>query len=125
MEENGLPGVGFGVLFVGEKGNLFADYGSHRLMPEEEFTDFEAPAPSIPDSIGHYAEWIKACKEGTPTTCNFDYSGALTETVLLGSVAFRAGEDLRWDAKELKATNCAKAEQFVKKEYREGWSLSG
>ncbi|MDE0891554.1 MAG: Gfo/Idh/MocA family oxidoreductase [Planctomycetota bacterium] len=125
MELNGLPGVGFGVLFVGEKGNLFSDYGAHRLMPEEDFADFEAPAPSIPDSIGHYAEWIKACKEGTPTTCNFDYSGALTESVLLGSVAYRAQQDLVWDAAKLTATNCAKADEFVRKEYREGWSLRG
>ena len=125
METNGLPGVGFGVLFVGEAGNLFADYGKYRLMPEEEFTDFEAPERSIPDSIGHYAEWITACKEGTPTTCNFDYSGALTEAVLLGSVAFRAQKDLRWNAKKLEATNCKKAEEFVRKDYREGWSLSG
>jgi hypothetical protein len=94
-------------------------------MPEEEFAGFEAPAPSLPDSIGHYAEWIKACKEGTPTTCNFDYSGALTEAVLLGSVAFRSQQELAWDAKELAATNCAKAEEYVRKEYREGWSLRG
>jgi predicted dehydrogenase len=125
MEANGLPGVGFGVLFVGEKGNLFSDYGAHRLMPEEEFVGFEGPAPSLPDSIGHYAEWIKACKEGTPTTCNFDYSGALTEAVLLGSVAFRSQHELAWDAKELTATNCARAEEYVRKEYREGWSLRG
>jgi len=125
MEANGLPGVGFGVLFVGEAGNLFADYGKYRLMPEEEFTDFEAPERSIPDSIGHYAEWITACKEGTPTTCNFDYSGALTEAVLLGSVAFRAQKDLRWNAKQLEASNCKKAEEFVRKDYREGWSLRG
>ena len=57
------------------------------------------PEPTIPRSIGHHAEWIKACKEGTPTTCNFDYSGALTEAVLLGNVAYRVGQPLEWDAK--------------------------
>jgi predicted dehydrogenase len=125
MAENGLPDKGFGVLFVGEEGNLFADYGSYRLMPEEKFADYEVPERSIPDSIGHHAEWIKACKEGTPTTCNFDYSGALTEAVLLGSVAYRSQTDILWDAQALRATNCAKAEEFVRKEYREGWSLRG
>ena len=37
---------------------------------------------------------IKACKDGSPTTCNFDYSGALTEAVLLGTVAYRLGKNL-------------------------------
>ena len=52
--------------------------------------------PSRPSraSIGHHQEWIDACKTGSPTTCNFDYSGAVTETVLLGNVAYRAGKKL-------------------------------
>ena len=45
-------------------------------------------------SIGHHAEWIAACKTGSPTTCNFDYSGALTEAVLLGNVSYRSGKPL-------------------------------
>ena len=75
-------------------------------------------------SIGHHAEWIKACKEGTPTTCNFDYSGALSEAVLLGNVAFRTGEALEWDAKTLTATNCAAADKYIRKQYRKGWEVA-
>jgi len=115
---------GSGVMFVGTEGHMFADYGSYKLFPRDKFSDFKAPEESIPNSIGHHAEWIKACKEGTPTTCNFDYSGALSETVLLGCVAFRTGEKLEWDAKNLKATNTDKAAQYIKKEYREGWEVS-
>ena len=66
--------------------------------------------PTIPDSIGHHEEWIEACKTGGPTTCNFDYSGALTEAVLLGNVAYRAGKKLQWDAVQLKAANCPEAD---------------
>ncbi|MGB7345275.1 MAG: Gfo/Idh/MocA family oxidoreductase [Pirellulaceae bacterium] len=112
-----------GVMFVGSKGNMFANYGSYRLFPRDKFSDFEPPAESIPNSIGHHAEWIKACKDGSPTTCNFDYSGALSETVLLGNVAYRVGKKIQWDAKSLTATNCPEADQYINKEYRAGWEV--
>ena len=112
-----------GVLFIGDKGMMLADYGRHKLLPEENFADFKAPPPTIPDSIGHYNEWIKAIKTGGTTTCNFDYSGALSEAILLGNVAYRVGQKFTWDAKELKAVNCAKAEELIRREYRKGWEL--
>ncbi len=119
----GVETGGGGNLFVGDRGMLRADYGSYKLYPEAEFKDFKPPAPTIPNSIGHHAEWIKACKTGSPTTCNFDYSGALTEAVLLGNVAYRTGEKLQWDAAALKAVNCAKADEFIRRAYRKGWEL--
>ena len=115
---------GSGVMFIGSEGKMFADYGSYRLFPKEKFAAYKPPAPTIPNSIGHHAEWIKACKDGSPTTCNFDYSGALTETVLLGNVAYRTGEAIDWDAKNLKVTNTAGAEKYVRKEYRSGWGVA-
>ena len=114
---------GDGVLFVGDKGMLLADYGRRVLMPEAEFKGFKPPEKSIPDSIGHHAEWIAACKDGRPTTCNFAYSGALTETVLLGNVAYRTGKTLAWDGATAKATNCPEADVFLRREYRKGWVL--
>ena len=112
-----------GVLFVGSKGMVLADYGKHTLLPAEKFAGVEMPKPTIPHSIGHHKEWYEACKTGGPTTCNFDYSGTLTETVLLGNAAYRVGEKLAWDAKTLKATNCPKADAFIRREYRKGWKL--
>jgi len=114
---------GSGVLFVGRDGMLLADYTRHILLPESRFADFQPPPVSIPPSIGHHKEWIRACKTGEPTTCRFDYSGPLTETVLLGYVSYRAGEAIAWDAEHLKATGCPKAERFVRKPYRKGWTL--
>ena len=123
LAQHKLGGWNNGVLFVGDKGMLLADYGRRVLMPEAEFKDYKAPDPSIPPSIGHHAEWIAACKDARPTTCNFDYSGALTETILLGNVAFRSGKKLEWDAANAKATNCPEAERFLRREYRKGWTL--
>jgi hypothetical protein len=114
---------GAAVLFVGEQGMLQANYTRHWLLPESQFADFQAPEPTIPDSLGHHREWIAACKTGAPTTCNFDYSGPLTETVLLGNVAYRAGQRLQWDADKLQAIGCAKADPLVRREYRAGWTL--
>ena len=121
--EGRLPKWGNGVLFVGAKGMLLADYDKHALLPEKDFAGFVRPQPFIPDSIGHHLEWIQACKTGGPTTCNFDYSGALTEAVLLGNVAFRSGHKLQWDPKKLRATGCPEADQFIQYQYRKGWTL--
>ncbi len=118
-----LSNWGLGVLFVGDKGMLAADYGRYQLFPQEKFADFQPPKKSIPDSIGHWNEWVHACKTGAPTTCNFGYSGRLTETVLLGVVAFRTGKKLTWDAANLNATNAPEADEFVAKEYRSGWEV--
>ena len=113
---------GSGVLFIGSKGNLLAGYGNHQLLPEEAFKDFERPAPFIPKSIGHHAEWILACKTGSPTTCNFGYAGMLTETILLGNLAYRTGRRVEWDATGMRTRNGADA--LIRRDYRKGWSLS-
>jgi predicted dehydrogenase len=122
--EGKLPKWGDGTLFVGAKGMLLANYDKHVLLPEKDFEGFKPPAPYIPDSLGHHKEWIEACKSGGPTTCNFDYSGALAETAMLGAVAYRTGKPLVWDAKNLKA-DVAEADKYIRKQYRKGWSLEG
>jgi hypothetical protein len=119
-----IPAWPSGVLFVGDKGMLLADYGKHVLLPEEKFKDFTRPPESIPKSIGHYVEWINACKNGGPTTCHFGYSGWLTEANHLGNVAFRAGKKLVWDAAKMRATNAPEADRFLKRPYRSGWKLA-
>jgi predicted dehydrogenase len=124
LKENKIPQWGNGVLFVGSKGMLLADYGKHLLLPEKEFADFQRPAKTIADSLGHHAEWLHACKTGAPTTCHFGYSGLLTEANHLGNVAYRAGKRLEWDAKNLRIRNAPAAEQYLGREYRKGWTLA-
>ncbi len=102
---------------------IISNYNQHLLLPAEKFADYKRPEPFIPRSIGHHNEWIRAIKSGGTTTCNFDYSGALTEAVLLGVASYRSGETIEWDATNLKATNSKKAQNFIHKEYRKGWTL--
>ncbi len=123
VKERNIPAWGSAVLFIGDKGMLIADYNRHELLPKEQFADFKRPEPFIPESIGHHREWIEACKTGGPTTCNFDYSGALTEAALLCNVALRTGKKLTWDAANLKAVGSPEADAFLRPEYRKGWTL--
>ena len=111
------------ILFEGEKGRLLADYGSHRYYFDEKRDDPPPPPRTIPASPGHQREWIEAVRSRGTTSCNFDYSGALAETVLLGNVAYRSGKKLEWDAKSARVTNAPEAARFLEREYRKGWSL--
>jgi len=117
-----------GVLFHGEKGYLLCDYDFRIIMPTNgDMTHYQTPTKGdiIPPSIGHHKEWIHACKTGAPTSCNFDYSGAMIENNLLALVAYRVGKRLEWDSANLKALNCPEAEQYIRKTYRAGWTLNG
>jgi predicted dehydrogenase len=114
-----------GSLFIGEKGVMHVPgfWGKGKLLPEAEFADYQAPAPSLPTSPGHYAEWIAACKGGSPALSGFPYASVLTELVLLGNIALRLGRRFDWDAQNMKAINCPEADRFLRKEYRPGWEI--
>jgi hypothetical protein len=115
-----------GVIFVGDKGKILAEdeNAQHpRLLPGSLANDFPKPGKSIPRSTGHHRDWIAACKGGQPSGANFDYSGPLTENVLLGNLAIRAGKRLNWDGPNMKSTNVPEANDLVHCQYREGWTL--
>jgi predicted dehydrogenase len=120
FRDHQLPEWVWGV-FVGSRGMLLASYDRRMLWPAAAFADQVPPEPSIPASIGHHQEWIAACKTGSATSCNFEYSGAVTETVLLGNVAYRAGQKLAWDAANLQFTNLPSANDYLQRAYRPGW----
>jgi predicted dehydrogenase len=121
LKELGIKGSGNN-LFIGTKGMLLCDFNNRKLLPEKDFAGFEAPPQTIPKSPGFYREWIAACKGGPEATCNFDYSGPMSETVLLGNVAYRAG-GFDWDAASLTAKGNDRAGQYLREEYRKGWEL--
>ncbi len=116
-----------GSVVVGDKGILYsaANYGEgFKLLPEKDFEGYTPPAPTLPRAPkGHYQEWVDACKGVGKPMSNFDYAGPLTETVLLGCVALRAGEKIIWDGPRMKVTNCPKANDHIRREYRKPWTL--
>lgn len=121
LREKGLSGKGMNTLFIGSEGMLLTGFSKHKLYPEDEFSDFKAPARTIQSGPGFYNEWFAACKGGPAATCDFAYSGPLTETVLLGNVAYRAGGAFDWQSDNLKASGNAKADALIRPEFRKGW----
>jgi predicted dehydrogenase len=120
--EHELPDWAWGV-FVGDKGMLLVDYDRHMLWPEDEFKDYQPPEPSIPPSVGHYLEWIQACRGEGEALCHFGYAMPITEAVLLGNVAYRSGRKLQWNAEQFTMENAHEAEGFLQRGYRPGWTL--
>jgi len=113
-----------GGLYYGDKGTLLAGHMSNpRLIPEAKMKGFKMPEPFLGRGENHYQQWIKACKGGPKPTANFDYSGPLSETILFGNVAARAGQKLFWDGPNLKVTNMPEANKYLKRDYRQGWTL--
>lgn len=116
-----------GLIFVGDKGKmLVTGWGGHspRLIPEAKMKAYRQPPKTLPRSIGHYEEWIRACKEGTPTESSFDFAGPMTEAVLLGTVCVRAGgRKLQWDSPAMKITNLPEANPYLHYTYRDSWTL--
>ncbi len=126
-----------GAVLLGSKGVLFSenDYGAkYYLLPKDQYADYKKPEqklPRIPFKGGtdqrQKWEFVQTCKgEYEPgTMSNFAYAGRLTETILVGNLALRAGEGQRieWDAKALRSTNVESVNKYVTREYRPGYTL--
>jgi len=115
-----------GVLYVGSRGKIF--HGSHGGMPHVLPAELQKLAQAVPKTMarspGHYEEFVRACRGGPRPVANFDYTGPLTETVLLGVLSLRApGTRLEWDSEKLRVKNAAELNRFVRSEYRKGWAL--
>ncbi|MEO5910972.1 MAG: gfo/Idh/MocA family oxidoreductase, partial [Pelobium sp.] len=139
---------GNGMLFIGTKGKMMADtYNLQaRLLPLSKNT-----AVAVPQTLkrvegqmeGHYGQWVDACIAGygkNELSSPFEKAVPLTEALLIANLAIRAhdvgiktndkitypGRNLKllWDSKEMKVTNFDEVNQFVKRQYRQGWNLS-
>ena len=124
-----LRRIGHGVMFEGDKGYLVADFGSHQLLPLPggDLSHYQ-PRPEdqrIRPIGGFQQQWINACKGDLTTACNFDYSGTACEMMLLGLVAYRVGETIRYDGRTGRVTNNEEANSLLGREYRPGWTLEG
>jgi predicted dehydrogenase len=117
-----------GQLWIGDDGAMIAGmYGEDPVLLDPK-RDAEVranpPVKVYPRSKGVYDEWIDACKGGPPALSTFDgHAGALTEMVLLGVLAIRAGQTLELNASTGAVTNMTLPERWVTPEYRKGWTL--
>lgn len=120
----GQPVPDQGSIFIGTDGILLLPHISMPvLLPEAKFENYVLPKIT---GENHWIQWVDGCLgKGTPSA-NFDYSGPLTEAVLLGSVATRFPKTtLEWDAKAVKFKNVPAANAHVRRTYRKGWDVAG
>jgi len=115
-----LPGAGS--IIVGEEGVMVLPHWSGpQLYPLERFKGYKRPQM---ESLDHYQQWVDACLGKGKPEANFDFSGPLTEAVLLGNVGIHfAGRTLQWDPVHMKIPNLPEAERHLHKSYRQGWSI--
>jgi predicted dehydrogenase len=118
------PGGDNGTIFVGEKGSIGAPYvADPYLIDEKQQKELKPPPRTMPRSIGHHKEWLEGILGGPTPASSFDYSGPLTEMVLLGNLAVRTGKRLEWDRKQMKVTNDHDANRYVRRTYRKGFEV--
>ena len=116
-----------GALLVGSKGKLIHEtYGRKpRLLPASLHDSFGQPnrrLARIPDE-NHEMNWADAAKGKTEPSCPFEYAAKLTEVMLLGVVALRAGRKIAYDAANMRVTNDDQANEYLSRQSRPGWSL--
>jgi hypothetical protein len=117
-----------GVIFIGEKGILMNDtYGANpRIFPKSIMEQTGAVPQSIPRiEWSHELNWAKACKGQAKASSPIEYAAQLTETMLLGVVALRAGQGRKivYDGEKMQITNVADTNQYLTREYRLGWAI--
>src|SRR6266480_5879484 len=115
-----------GLLFIGDHGKILCGFNGEnpRLIPEETMRSFVLPPKTLPRSAGNEREWLDACKGSKiKPGGNFEFEGLVTETLLLGNLAVRAGQKLSWDRANLKVTNSEAVQKLVAPERRKGWEL--
>ena len=125
------------------KGKLMGNYNTVPVLLPTSRMKGELPPRTLPrvkgDEAGHYTQWVDACRAGygnMELSSPFEYAGPFTEAVIMGNLALRSynmrsegknrypgRKKLLWDAKNMKITNFDEANQFVKREYRKGWTL--
>jgi hypothetical protein len=112
-------------LLIGSKGKLLHEtYGANpRLLPKSLHDSFGEPAKKLPRIPGqqHELNWVAAAQGKAEASCPFEYAARLTETMLLGVVALHAEKKIQYDGANMRVTNVAAANDFLKREYRTGW----
>ncbi|HUU09107.1 MAG TPA: Gfo/Idh/MocA family oxidoreductase [Phycisphaerae bacterium] len=119
---------GGGTLYIGDKGVMVTgNYGSGpRILPEEAHKAFPVPAESLPRIRGgHFADFLRACRDGKPAAAEFSYAGPFTEGILLGHLAYKAGigKRVEWDGAAMRTRNMPELDRWIRREHRKGWEL--
>ena len=119
----------YGSVLIGDKGRMFFNRFSDWMVTGRDADEVKQveniTKKTLPRTKDNYVEWVDAITgKGHKPLSRFEIAGPFTEMVLLGNLAIQAGEDVKWNAEELRSTNSEKANRYVRGEYRKGWKLS-
>ncbi len=125
LEADGAAMPSEGMLFVGDRGKLLADFtgGNPRLIPNARMREFKQPPQTLPRPIGELEQWIRACKGGMASDAALDKVYPFAETILLGTIALRVDKKLSWDHEKTSFANAPEANELMTRTYRPGWEL--
>src|SRR4030095_4800750 len=115
-----------GMMIVGDKGKILAGFRCEdpQLIPENKMTSYLNGQPAPKENADRNDDvWIDAFKNKTQSPGSFLYTGPITETILLGGLALRAGKKVEYDSANMKITNVREANKYFVREYRKGWEL--
>lgn len=115
-----------GMMFIGERGKILGNFhcGSPKILDEQKMIEYTGSAEALEEKIERSEEtWINAFREGKPSPGNFLKAGPVTETILLGAVALRAGKRIKYNPEKMEITNFPEANKYLFREYRKGWEL--
>jgi len=113
-----------GILFVGDQGTIMA--GFHGQKPQW-FAQGKRESLSLEEVEGRpggrHGSWLEAVRGGPPSPGSFVNAASITDAVNLGTVALRARQKVLFDSENMKITNVAGADKYLRREYRKGWEL--
>jgi hypothetical protein len=114
-----------GLLLVGDRGKILAGFSGDepRLIPAVRMREFQTPPETLPRPAPELDQWIRACQGGPVSDASFEQVYPFAETILLGTIALRVPNRLRWDTQKLEFTENAEANALLRRNYREGWEL--
>lgn len=114
------PGLGAGLIWIGEKGSLPQGRGPFLGRKPEPLA---IPNPIDWGREDVHKDWVVGVKSGKQPGCHFGYAGPFTEAYQLGNIALRVGHRIEWDPLTFRITNCREANQYLSREFRRGWDL--
>jgi predicted dehydrogenase len=115
-----------GMMLVGDDGKILAEFGGDnpRLIPESKMRELGGADKAMSDDLasGH-EEWVRAIKSGKQSRGSFEEVQTLAEATCLANIAIRMNRRLDWNTTDMTITNLPEANQFLGREYRQGWEL--
>ncbi len=126
LEEDGEPMPEEGLLLVGDRGKILAGFQGQqpKLIPRKRMEAFQPPPETLPRPLEELEQWIRACRGMAPSDASFERVAAISETILIGTIALRVEKTLRWDGANGRFLDAPEADALMARpQYRPGWEL--